>query len=340
MHRLRRVGETGDAAADVLDPSLATVREAVDHLPPRGEMVLDDLSGPGERFCQVRRSPQDAEYWQVEVRLDGDGGHFVTRVTFTDQVCAIFAAWGVNSARLPPGPRWAPFDGSSVYAQRPYDLTVYLAGLSVTPLWDRQQWNRLVPLLAPMFSASDRGRTVVQSLQDDLSAEGHRVPLVKFGALSFADRSHRKWTHEVATSRRFRSVEVSAPGSRASYRQGTPPDSFFAIHAPDGSAASGYQFWVMLALAADRPQPDASALDQGLTALLDPLIVARKRRPWGLSTREGSFGSPIDSLVPVRNSTGRSGGELIVEDRPIPGVRLEHWRVDGQGPPVTRNVSR
>ncbi|MET3808892.1 hypothetical protein ABIB25_005924 [Nakamurella sp. UYEF19] len=227
VHRLRRVGETSDAAADVLDPSLATVREAVERLPPRGEMVLDDPSNPGARFFQVRRSPQDAEYWQVEVRLPGDGGHFVTRVTSTDQVCMVFAAWGVNSARLPLGPRWVPFDGSSVYAQRPYDLTVYLAGLSVTPLWDRQQWNRLVPLLAPVFAASDRGRTVVQSLQDDLSAQAHRAPLVKFGALSFNDRSHRKWTHEVATNRKFRSLEVSAPGSRASYRQGTPPDAFF-----------------------------------------------------------------------------------------------------------------
>ena len=206
-----------------------------------------------------------------------------------------------------------------MFAQRPYDLTVYVASPTVIPLWYRQQWNKLVPALGPLV-ITDRGRTVVDSLQTNPTAAAAKERIVKFGAMFFTEASHQRWTHDASSSHEFSSVDIWAPGRLTCHRQGTAPETFVTVHAADSAV-----WWVLVATAADRPQPHAALAHQTLTDLLEPDLIAIKRRPWGISVSEAVYSSPVDSVVPVRPaSAGGALAELI--DDETTGAHLQRWQ--------------
>jgi hypothetical protein len=318
---------------EVLAPSVSAIESAVRSLPPDGALVLDDTTRE-QHYCQIRRSRADARYWQVEIRLGDEESHSVATVPTADLASTIITTWAGARDELPAGARWRRWrSGRSVFADRPYDLVGCLASPSAEPLWFAEQWQILAPLLRPLVT-TDRGRTSVQSLQTDLTATSAKDRPIGFRGLQFSENPHRRWTFERGTTdREFHSTEIWAPGWSVCHRQGMPPEAFVRIEA-DRDQGGGR---VMIATAADRPQPDLPAVHQMLLQLLRPTRIATKRRPWGLSLSERAYSQPIDALG------------LFREDESNRGLRSDPWQdltppleprpgrsCPGAGPPAAR----
>lgn len=308
-------------ALDTPSPTLDFIQTQVAALDYRDPLVLM-VADQQELYCQVVRSRGDERFWQVEVRLGEEVEHYVVRVGSADVAGELIRAWVQDREVLPVGPRWARWHADrDPLAQRPYDLTAYVAGAGVKPLWSREQWNLLIPVLQPLVT-TDRGRTVVSSLQLESEPAKPTDPFVRFGQLSFNAASHERWTHGPSTmGRRFSSVEIWAPGWKVCYRQGIAPETYLQVHA----VRDGERFTVMLATAADGSQAAVAPVHQALTELLQPSVVASKRRPWGWSFNDHSYNSPIDSITPVSLPVDRP--LKLREDGPYLRAKPQPWRV-------------
>jgi len=169
------------------------------------------------------------------------------------------------------------------FSDREFKVILMLASPTKVPAWHWNAWPALGKVLSPLLT-SPRGRTGVSSFQTDNRTK--RGDFVRFGTLTWSDKSHRKWTHGSPDTLgesehwKFRSVSVSAPGRGICGTQGLSPDGFLVIKY--SIKPQEYAYSISLAVAKDIDGIDdclLTAVDQ-LKTILQPVLSATTTRPW------------------------------------------------------------
>jgi hypothetical protein len=183
-----------------------------------------------------------------------------------------------------------------------YDLYILLGDPASEPLWHWDRWHQLMPDLDKLLRAA-RGPALVRSIQ----YLPNRAGTVKFGKINWKESDQQKWTHHSPTNLErsanwnFLSAELWAPAWTQCERENFAPDVFLSIssEAHFGKAASFEPVVVVAVLAtlAQRQSALVARVIKKIAEVLNAKLVARQRRPWGLTALGGSgFKNAIQDL--------------------------------------------
>lgn len=167
--------------------------------------------------------------------------------------------------------------------RRIYNVHLVLGDPKAPEAWIWQNWRSFAALLEPLV-ASARSRAVVSSTQ---FAKNN---LVKFGALTFNEKSHHKWTHNSPITSNsshdwsFLSTEIWAPSRAICDREQIPPDFFFAIQnvaAWSGGDALSFNPLILIACARDLGNLEEQAVAaKNIALLVNAKLHVLKQRTW------------------------------------------------------------
>ncbi|MFO1003242.1 MAG: hypothetical protein U0936_23150 [Planctomycetaceae bacterium] len=186
-----------------------------------------------------------------------------------------------------------------------YDVYVALGDPKTAPLWKWKAWQRFLPAIDPLISAS-RGKPAVRSTQFKAKLAGD----VKFGRLGWNEADHQKWCHgspannEKSRSWRFLSTEVWSPAWTECEREDLAPDVFLSM--ADESIAGGprkgllFNPVVILAVVSELARRHPTGVDTAVSALREltgAKLIGYKRRQWGKSDGSDGFTNAIQDLA-------------------------------------------
>ena len=163
--------------------------------------------------------------------------------------------------------------------QREYEVHLLLGDPSAAPMWHRDTWSGVFPILQGV-ARSSRGVPVTSSSQ----FEGPKNKAVKFGRIGWSAEGHSKWTHSPDTAHRFLLTEVWAPSRGTCAKEPCPPDFLFVLWNQGYFSKEEVTFRDTVLLAV--PATDAPAVEtciqaaRQLTQIMRAKFHGRMTRPW------------------------------------------------------------
>lgn len=166
------------------------------------------------------------------------------------------------------------------FEHRKYSVLIALGKPAAPPLFCRDTWLRLVPMLDPLVRSAKRGPEAVHSTQNDQQGRP-----IKFGRMRWNAQSHSRWTLDCSqpSSIAFGATELWAPSRNVCAKEDLAPDVYIDVV----NAVTIQRNGLLVAVCHDVITSDTDRqiddVARACKVLLNKPLLARTERYWGRS---------------------------------------------------------